>query len=357
MKNKTLWLKILISAIVVLFFSSFFLFERQFYKLLNPKVSQAEQYLSEATMQLHFVDVGQGDAIAIRLPDNKKILIDSGTPESAAKLKKYLKTKFFTKDEEQTFDVFLITHPHQDHIGGGVEIFENFQVNNFYRPYVFLTSETEDLTDFTFDSDTFSQVVQASKNEPDCTIVFFDQETEINGANYSFQFFAPAERIYNVNNFSPLILFKCYNKKFVLTGDLESDAEQQILEVYDEELKNVDLLKVGHHGSKTSSSTEFVTTLKPRYSIISVGRNNEYDHPNQTTLDNLNSIESKIYRTDNNGNITFGLYKNHLIYVYDYHNRLPIRLQLWYILVPCTTFCVVVVFNLKFKTKDTKEKE
>lgn len=357
MKNKTLWLKILISAIVVLFFSSFFLFERQFYKLLNPKVSQVEQYLSESSLQLHFVDVGQGDAIAIRLPDDKKILIDSGTPERALKLEKYLKTKFFKKGEEQTFDIFLITHPHQDHIGGGMAIFESFQVNNFYRPFVYLTTETEDTTDFTFDSYVFSQVVQMSKCEPNCTTVFFDRDTEINGENYSFQFFTPWERIFNVNNFSPLILFKCFNKKFVLTGDLESDAEQKILEMYDEELSNVDLLKVGHHGSKTSSSSEFVTTLKPSYSVISVGRNNEYGHPNQTTLDNLNAIESKIYRTDNNGNIIFGLYKNYLIYVYDYFNRLPIRLQLWYILVPCATFCVVVVFNIKFKTEDSKGKE
>ena len=357
MKNKTIWLKILISAIVVLFFSSFFLFERQFYKLLNPKVSQVEQYLSESSLQIHFIDVGQGDAIAIRLPDNKKILIDSGTPESASKLKKYLKTKFFKNNEEQMFDIFLITHPHQDHIGGGVEIFESFQINNFYRPFVYLTTETEDETDITFDSDEFSQVVQMSKCEPNCTVVFFDQETEIYGDNYSFQFFTPMERIFNINNFSPLILLKCFNKKIVFTGDLESDAEEQILGIYEEELTNIDLLKVGHHGSKTSSSSEFITTLNPYYSIISVGRNNEYDHPSQTTLDNLNAVETKIYRTDNNGNIVFGLYKDNLIYVYDYSNRLPIRLQLWYIVLPWTVFCIAVIFNIKFKNKDSEEKE
>lgn len=275
MKNKTILYKITISIIVVLCLCSTFIFNEQFYKLLNPKISYVEGLIEQSAAQIHFIDVGQGDAIAIRLPDNKKMLIDCGTPDSSEKLVKYLKNKFFKPDEDLIFDIFLITHPHQDHIGGGKEIFDNFQINSFYRPPVYLEEETFDDVSFVYSTDAFKEIISKSKNEPNCNVVFFEQDTMIEGADYSFQLFMQSELIYDANNFSPLILFNCFNKKVVFTGDMESDAEEQILLAYGDMLCDIDILKVAHHGSTTSSSTDFLETLTPVYSVISVGRFNE----------------------------------------------------------------------------------
>lgn len=302
-------------------------------------------------MQIHFIDVGQGDAIAIRLPDNKKILVDSGTPDSSEDLIKYLNDKFFKSEEEYEFDIFVITHPHQDHIGGAIEIFRQFQVNNFYRPHVYLQTETYTGDGFVYQSDMYELLIRQVSDEPNCQMLFFEQDTQISGENYKFQFFMQSELVSNLNNFSPLILFECYNKRIVLTGDLESDAEDQILTAYKDILQDIDLLKVGHHGSTTSSSVDFITCLSPTYSVISVGRFNEYNHPSQTTLDTLQASGSKVYRTDNNGNIIFSIYNGNLIYIYDFNNRLPIRLQLWYFVLPSCVVSLTLLWTINIKRK------
>ena len=110
----------------------------------------------------------------------------------------------------------------------------------------------------------------------------------------------------NENDNSNVIYFKYYNYKFLLMGDASFYKEQDILNKYN--LKDIDFLKVGHHGSITSSSQKFIDTIKPKYSLISVGINNKYNHPNKKVLDILK--DSKIYRTDKNGSIRIKLDKN-----------------------------------------------
>ena len=112
----------------------------------------------------------------------------------------------------------------------------------------------------------------------------------------------------NENDNSSVIYFNYYNYKFLFMGDASTEREKDILEKYN--LKDVDFLKVGHHGSNTSSSEEFINSINPKYSLISVGKNNRYGHPNKEVLDTLN--DSKIYRTDQDGSIMFKIKKDKL---------------------------------------------
>jgi len=105
----------------------------------------------------------------------------------------------------------------------------------------------------------------------------------------------------NENDNSSVIYTKLNNHKFLFMGDAGVEVEEDLIEKYN--LKNIDVLKVGHHGSKTSSGKEFIDEIKPKYSVISVGKNNRYGHPNDNVLENLS--DSKIYRTDQNGSIMF----------------------------------------------------
>jgi len=110
----------------------------------------------------------------------------------------------------------------------------------------------------------------------------------------------------NENDNSSIIYTELNKRKFLFMGDAGKEAEEDIIEKYN--LQNIDVLKVGHHGSKTSSSKEFIEIINPKYSIISVGKNNRYGHPNKEVLDNLNN--SKIYRTDQDGSIIFEIKKD-----------------------------------------------
>ena len=129
----------------------------------------------------------------------------------------------------------------------------------------------------------------------------------LNTNNIKFKFLQTREYDNEKDN-SNVLYFKFNNKKFLLMGDAGVDKEQDILDKYD--LSNIDLLKVGHHGSNTSSGEEFINVINPKYSVISVGKNNRYGHPNEEVLNNLN--ESKIYRTDIDGSLMFKVKNNKL---------------------------------------------
>ena len=146
--------------------------------------------------------------------------------------------------------------------------------------------------------------------------------------------------------------------KFVFTGDAEQESEKRVLKYYDDGmLEDVDVLKVGHHGSLTSTSYDFISVLNPEYSVISVGRNNEYNHPNQKIIDRIQAIGATIYRTDNNGNIVCGVSQESKIYfTYQYKDRLPVRIQLWQICLILSAISVFLIFAIRFENREKIEK-
>ncbi|WP_052953909.1 ComEC/Rec2 family competence protein [Clostridium sp. C8] len=234
-------------------------------------------------MNVHFIDVGQGDSILIQV-NSKNLLIDSGPSASKDKLVKYLNSLKISK-----FDYIIATHPHEDHIGNMSYIIDNFEVLNFYAPKV--NSNTK-----AFETMVESLVIKDLKIKvlkPNIKSIDLGENTKVD-------VFSPISNEYeNLNNFSSIIRISYGNNSFLFTGDSEELSEKEVLSKgYD--LKS-DVLKIGHHGSSSSTSKRFLDAVDPYIAVISAGKDNSYGHPSQEVLSRLKDLT--IYRTDLNGNI------------------------------------------------------
>ena len=242
-------------------------------------------------MEILFLDVSQGDSILLHYPHDKyNILIDTGGNYNYEISKNiiipYLKSKGINK-----IDYLILTHGDYDHMGESINLIENFKVEKV----IFNCGEFNDL------EKELIKVLEKKK------IKYYSCIKELNIDN-SKLYFLQTKEYDNENDNSSVIYFNYYNYKFLFMGDASTEREKDILEKYN--LKDVDFLKVGHHGSNTSSSEEFINSINPKYSLISVGKNNRYGHPNKEVLDTLN--DSKIYRTDQDGSIMFKIKKDKL---------------------------------------------
>ncbi|HEY8890443.1 MAG TPA: ComEC/Rec2 family competence protein [Clostridium sp.] len=238
----------------------------------------------ENNMITHFIDVGQGDCILIQV-NNKNLLIDSGTSDSKKSLIKYLKRNNIKK-----LDYVIETHPHEDHIGGMSSVINTFDIGQFFAPKAIASSES------------FVDMINALRKK-NLKIIVAKPNISMNlGPNTSCIMLSPINTTYeNPNNYSCVIKVSYKNSTYLFTGDIETEAEQEILSAgYD--LK-ADVLKVGHHGSKTSTSQEFLNKVAPKIAVISCGFYNTYGHPAKVTLDKLKKINCIIYRTDFDGTI------------------------------------------------------
>ena len=248
-----------------------------------------------------FLDVGQGDSIFISLPNNKSnILIDTGgivkyeeewmKKNSSFSLSdntiSYLKTMGISK-----INFLIITHGDFDHMGEAINLANNFKVEKV----IFNCGEFNKL------EQDLIKVLDKKK------IPYYFCIKELNIDNNKL-YFLNNKDYGNENDNSNVIYTKLNNYKFLFMGDAGLEVEEDLIEKYN--LQNIDILKVGHHGSKTSSGKEFINEINPKYSIISVGKNNRYGHPNMEALDNLKDTE--IYRTDKQGSIMFNIKNNKL---------------------------------------------
>ena len=233
-------------------------------------------------IKIHFIDVGQGDSIFIELPNNTTMLIDASESSKQEIITTYIKNLGHTK-----IDYLVGTHPHSDHIGGLAYVINNFSIDKIYMPNAVSTSKTyENLLTTIYNKGL------KIKNAKAGTQI-------INNNNLYIDVLAPNSAIYtDLNNYSIVIKITYKNRKFLFMGDAEIDSEEEINRDV-----SADVIKIGHHGSTTSSSENFLNKVKPTYAIISVGSDNKYNHPNQAIIDRLNKINTKIYRTDINGNI------------------------------------------------------
>lgn len=248
---------------------------------INTKENNIQ--INKNTLQVHFIDVGQGDSILIQV-NNKNLLIDSGPNKSEDKLKKYLKKLNISK-----FDYIIATHPHEDHIGNMSYIINNFDVLNFYAPKVENSTKAfETMVESLIRKDLKIKVLKANIKSIDL------------GKNIVVDVFSPLSNSYeDLNNYSPIVKISYGNTSFLFTGDAEELSENEVLNAgFD--LK-CDVLKIGHHGSSSSTSENFLKASNPSIAVISVGEDNTYGHPTDTVLSRLK--ETKIYRTDINGNI------------------------------------------------------
>ena len=244
---------------------------------------------------LYFLDVGQGDSLLIRTKNNKSIMVDTGGKLTYKKEKWELKNRNFDIEKNtiipfiksigiNKIDYLFLTHGDYDHMGETINLVNNFKVEKVI-----------------FNCGEFNQLEQALIKVLDKKkIKYYSCIKELNIDNNKL-YFLQTKEYDNENDNSSVIYTELNGYKFMFMGDAGIEKEKDILEKYN--ISNIDVLKVGHHGSKTSSSKEFIDEIEPKYSIISVGKNNRYGHPNKEVLNILD--ESKIYRTDQDGSIMF----------------------------------------------------
>lgn len=236
-------------------------------------------------MLIHYIDVGQGDSVLIQV-NNRNLLIDAGPKSDKKKLLDYL-----SKLNLEKLDYVIATHPHEDHIGNMADIIEGYKVLAFYAPKVQSTTKT------------FEKMVEALKDKNLKINVIKKGTDSIDlGQNTQVTVFSPTQASYeNLNNYSPVIKIEYGSTSFLFTGDAEKDEETEILN--NNENIHSDVLKVGHHGSSTSTSENFLNKVDPSIGIISVGKDNSYNHPNKETIKLLNEHKVTTYRTDIDGTV------------------------------------------------------
>lgn len=237
-------------------------------------------------MSIHIIDVGQGDSILIQTPNNKNILVDGGTNDSEHIVKSYLKKK-----KVKYIDYIIATHPDSDHIGGIDNIIKNFQVKSIYMP----EQSTGSLD--------YKNLLTACSDKNLTINYLYKGDTLKIEDSIDLLVLSPSF-IQNENNLNSIVFkldFK--DKSFLFTGDAELSNENDIINSF--ELEDVDFLKVGHHGSSSSTSMNFLNETTPDVAVISCGYKNQYGHPHRSTLDNLSNSGTITYRTDLSGDMVF----------------------------------------------------
>lgn len=232
-----------------------------------------------------FINVGQGDSILIQSPNGKNMLIDAGGSTTQTYVHNYLKGKNIKK-----IDVLVATHPHSDHIGGMEYIIDNFDIGLIYMPKATTSTKTyEDLLTKIKSKDLLINTAKAG--------VTIDLDKDL-----IIKMIAPIGTSYEyLNDYSAVIKITYKNTSFLFVGDAQNESEQEML-ISGVNLKS-DVLKVGHHGSSTTTSVNFLNAVSPKFAVISVGKENSYGHPSQSTLDKLNAYGVSVYRTDESGTI------------------------------------------------------
>ena len=243
--------------------------------------AQAEQTLENSPLEVHFIDVGQADAALLQCDDDV-MLIDGGNVADSDLIVAYLK-----KLNIPHIDYMVCTHAQEDHFGGLSAPLSVMPVGTVYAP----------------DAESDSKAYQTFKRK------VAEQNTEIihpvNYENFPFgsanvEILACPDDADNLNNTSIVLKVTHGNKSFLFTGDAEREEEQTLL---DKGILKSDVLKVGHHGSDTSTSYPFLREVMPEYAVISVGKGNSYGHPTEEVLSHLRDADVKVYRTDLQGDI------------------------------------------------------
>lgn len=283
MKKKKFHLFILFCLILAIFIAVIFL-------LLGQQ---------RRSLRVTFFDVGQGDASLIQAPNGQNILIDGG-PSDEVLLGLSRVLPFW----DRGIDLMILTHPHDDHVSGLISVLKRYKIDkalytdvaggdSSYQYWLNLAQRKKinllNVADFDY--------INLSN---DCGLRIFYPKEDLSGQAWS-----------NINNTSLVVQLDCLGHKVLFMGDAEVEVENYLLES-DYNL-NSQAIKIAHHGSDTSSSVDFLELVSPEIAIISVGENNYFNHPSQQIINRLERFNAKVYRTDENGNISISWSDNKIL--------------------------------------------
>lgn len=274
-------------------------------------------------LQVNFLQVGQADCIVIELPDGKTMMIDTGDDTTD----RTVISQFFNENNIEYIDYLLITHSDRDHVGNADWVLQTYDVSFIFRPFVYSNNAvSEDIPDtfnkkssnskaYVCTSKIYANFIVSAYNEG-CTVEYFNKDSDFTNTlqcgessmTYTFDFMTPTAKREEIsytdaNNYSPIMMLEYAGKRVMFNGDAEEKNLGEYCDNYGDKY-DVDVLKVGHHGSKNATTEEYISNIKPEYAVIQNGLHKTFLHPHQETLDILTNNNVEVYRTDNNGNIT-----------------------------------------------------
>ncbi len=251
--------------------------------LLNIFLFQLDWQSSQHKLTFAMLDIGQGDALFIESPTGTQILFDGGPPKKILGQLQRVMPVF-----DKSIDAVVITNPDADHIGGFLDVLKDYKVDKVFEPGTFNKSKTyQDL-----------ETEIKKQNIPDI-LAKKGMHLDIGGGVVIDILFPDRDVSSWASNDGSIVARLSYGKtSIMLTGDATKLSESIILSENSVASLQSSVLKVGHHGSRGSSSSQFVQAVSPEYAMVSVGKNNKYGHPHQETLDTLNQFDAKIFRTD-----------------------------------------------------------
>ncbi|WP_031516595.1 ComEC/Rec2 family competence protein [Desulfofalx alkaliphila] len=240
---------------------------------------------TEELLTVHFIDVGQGDSIFIQLPSGQQMLIDAGNNGDGEMIVDYIKKLGVNK-----IDYLVGTHPHADHIGGMDTVINSLDIGKIYMPRVTHTTQT------------FQDLLEAVQSKGLKVKTARAGMEIISSEELQAVVLAPkGDQYENINDYSAVIKLTFGKVSFLFTGDAEETSEKEMVNSgYDLQAQ---VLKVGHHGSSTSTTGEFLKAVNPEVAVICLAANNDYGHPHREVLDLLQGADVEVYRTDLNGTI------------------------------------------------------
>lgn len=284
--NKNTSKKPIITSVLALLLIALFLVASSSFKE-DKKDNLLDNAPSGDVLSIRFIDVGQGDSELIQLPDGKNILIDAGEKDGADDLIEKLNDYGVS-----TIDYLVATHPHSDHIGAMRVVVKEFDIGEIYMPRV------------SNDTKSYEKLLKAIKEKGLTINTAKAGKIIYQSDKILIEILSPLRDEYDeLNNYSAVIKLTYDNSTFLFSGDAEKEVENDMMDEYYEKL-DCDVLKVGHHGSKYSSSSEFISAVSPTYAVIECGEDNSYNHPHIDTVKRLESLDIKLYRTDLNGDVS-----------------------------------------------------
>ncbi len=269
-------------SIAIIIVSATVLFLLYTYNKTGTIIPTAELFDGKPTFR--FLDVGQGDCMLVTF-EGKSVLVDAGPTSYGAAAAEYLRLY------SPSIDYFIITHPHEDHMGGASDIMELVDVE-----YLVLSDEVV--------NDNFYRKAIETAEKKGVNIVYLNGAASYTTGSITIEIADNSELLYdNLNDASFFVKITAAGTSCLITGDAESAAEEYALENYGTAYLDCDIFKVAHHGSSTSNSEEFLSAVSPDICVISCGRNNSYGHPSNDVTERIENIGAVLYRTDYEGNL------------------------------------------------------
>lgn len=346
---KPICIVLIVALIVTLFFPS--VFEGIFH--LKPNLG----LIDDSALEIHFVDVGQGDSILVRFPNEETMIIDSGISDYREKLISYIDNVFLTKSENG-FTYGILTHSDSDHSSNMSFILDNYNFGTFYRPKQY--SRSVEGVSGGVNTKTYDNFIKSLYSSNVQNIEYNQSGLSLDICEgCSVKWYSPDLEEYNDNNnYSPIIVIEYLGRRICLTGDARVENEQEAIA---NGIGDIDVLKLGHHGSLTSNSQVFLEETLPEYIVICVGENS-YNLPNKTILARLQEYDqtynktaySDMLTTQNDGNIVCYINEDSSINFLTIKNIDDYIFVSWYYIAIGGIFvCFVIVLlpNKKYRAK------